>query len=65
MIPTRTHGKSIFVYKMDFQTIRLYGSIAIILGCFIFLYPKLLHPLIMTLFGMGGGNKNNEMDGKH
>ncbi|XP_052286486.1 resistance to inhibitors of cholinesterase protein 3-like isoform X1 [Dreissena polymorpha] len=37
---------------MDFQTFRIYGSMAVILGCFIFLYPKLLHPLILTMFGM-------------
>ncbi|KAL4225136.1 hypothetical protein ACF0H5_015829 [Mactra antiquata] len=37
---------------MDFQTIRIYGSLFVILGCFIFLYPKLVHPLFLTLLGM-------------
>ncbi|XP_060555086.1 resistance to inhibitors of cholinesterase protein 3-like isoform X2 [Ruditapes philippinarum] len=47
---------------MDFQTIRIYGSIAVILGCFLFLYPKLLHPVFMTLLGMNTSPKDQKAD---
>ena len=50
---------SIFVYKMEFGTVRIVGSVAIILGCFIFLYPKLIHPVILTIFGMNAKDSAN------
>ncbi|XP_052802367.1 resistance to inhibitors of cholinesterase protein 3-like isoform X2 [Mya arenaria] len=37
---------------MDFQTVRIYGSLVVIMGCFIFLYPKLLHPMVLSVFGL-------------
>ncbi|XP_045176398.2 resistance to inhibitors of cholinesterase protein 3-like isoform X2 [Mercenaria mercenaria] len=47
---------------MDFQTMRIYGSIAVILGCFLFLYPKLLHPIVMSLFGLNSSPKESKAD---
>lgn len=48
--------------KMDFHTIRIYGSLAIILGCFIFLYPKLLHPVLVTLLGFNAKVEDSRTD---
>ena len=29
------------------------GIIAVLIGCFLIVYPKMFHPLLMGLFGMG------------
>lgn len=51
---------------MEFGTVRIVGSVCIILGCFCFLYPKLIHPVILTVFGLApkeAPKANNEFPG--
>ena len=36
---------------------KAYVALAIMAGCFIFLYPKIFHPWIRIMFGGGGSSK--------
>ncbi|CAH1785569.1 unnamed protein product [Owenia fusiformis] len=50
---------------MEMITIKTVAVIAIIMGCFLTLYPRIFHPMVKGIFGDSDGKRKVEMDDVH